>query len=156
MTWSSCQEKAGWLIIKVLTPSDKQTRVPDVLSSAALERAVRTNVEATSTHSSCVVCGQTVQAEAACSNRQTQTKWSSTQTTDHHLSDDVALFESKSHTEDMCVSACSSSSSCVVADRLSQCTSCRWLMKMWPQFELYLSYSRINVNVRQVGDLLNN
>ena len=40
------------------------------------------------------------------------------------------------------------------SSRSEPCSGCQWLLKTWPQFRSYLSCSRINVNVRQVGNLL--
>lgn len=36
------------------------------------------------------------------------------------------------------------------------CPNCQWVLMNWKYFESYLSYSRINVNVRQVGELTDN
>jgi alkylated DNA repair protein alkB family protein 1 len=35
----------------------------------------------------------------------------------------------------------------------SICNNCHWLWINWEHFQSYLSYSRININVRQVGDI---
>ena len=49
---------------------------------------------------------------------------------------------------------CGKAQGTVVADSESantvQCLSCSRLLNSWPEFAAYLSYSRINVNIRQV------
>ena len=33
------------------------------------------------------------------------------------------------------------------------CSNCQWIFENWIHFETYLSFSRININVRQVGNI---
>ena len=97
---------------------------PDVLSQAALEHAIDLCAR-DSISSSCMVCGQT--RAAIYSERIPRVP-------DPSLVHSPDPASTSSHSE--------------------PCTGCQWLLKTWPQFESYLSCSRINVNVRQVGNLL--
>ena len=38
-------------------------------------------------------------------------------------------------------------------DTRDRCSNCEWIKDNWEHFETYLSYSRININVRQVGNI---
>ena len=35
----------------------------------------------------------------------------------------------------------------------TSCEGCNWILKNWDNFEFYLTHSRININIRQVGDI---
>ena len=110
---------------KVLPPPDGH--VSDVLSRAALEHAIEMCAR-DSTSSCCTVCRQ-LRAEI------------------HSDPQDTCILEPSL---DMHNSAGSSSHTKLPCC----CIGCQWLSRTWPQFESYLSCSRINVNVRQVGNLL--
>ncbi len=36
---------------------------------------------------------------------------------------------------------------------ITSCEGCTWILKNWDNFEFYLTHSRININIRQVGDI---
>ena len=40
-----------------------------------------------------------------------------------------------------------------VLEDLSDCENCLWILHNWDDFKFYISFSRININIRQVGTL---
>ena len=44
-------------------------------------------------------------------------------------------------------------SSKTVPQTKPMCSNCQWIFENWIHFETYLSFSRININVRQVGNI---
>lgn len=111
---------------KVLPPLEGC--ISDVLSQAALEHAIDLCVR-DSISSNCMVCGKTRGAIHSRSIPQdTRFPEPSLDIVNLHNPADPSFYS-------------------------KPCSGCQWLTKTWPQFESYLSCSRINVNVRQVGNL---
>lgn len=159
-------------IPKILRPTDDSSPLPHCLSEEAL---FKKRIETKSSYAKCsICCCKSTERETSVLKRERSGEemgesgysskrkaWNETSELEPNTETEFKTpepdtkhqnWESKDNT-DSAIPLSAATSRTETETHNFVCPDCEWLRRNWTRVESYLSYSRININVRQVGDI---